>query len=64
MMSYTVTITKRDTLDPVDAQHATDVEIFRQTVEVIDMQAVFSAVNKKPRKPRERKAAAAKAVTT
>ncbi len=57
-MSFTITITQQNELiaaaTPGIANPA--VEVFRQTVEVLDLQAVFSAINKKPRKPRERKA--------
>lgn len=53
-MSFTVTITENKAVTDRDVQEK---EVFRQTVELIDLHAVFSAVNKKPRKPRERKPA-------
>jgi hypothetical protein len=46
-MPFTITITEQKT--PGEAAN----EVFRQTVEVLDLPAVFNAVNKKKRKPRE-----------
>jgi hypothetical protein len=54
-MPFTITITEQKT--PGEAAN----EVFRQTVEVLDLPAVFNAVNKKKRKPRE--TTKAKAVT-
>jgi hypothetical protein len=56
-MPFTITITEDKAVSDRDTAQR---EVFRQTVEVLDLPAVFNAVNKKPRKPRERKA---KAVT-
>lgn len=55
-MSFTITIIESKITDPRDIDDTNSKEVFRQTVEVLDLQAVFSAINKKPRKPRERKA--------
>lgn len=51
-MPFTITITEQKT--PGEAAN----EVFRQTVEVLDLPAVFNAVNKKKRKPREPKSVA------
>lgn len=55
---YTVTVERvaRPT-EPAGPDIST--EIYRQTIETLDLQAVMSAVNKKPRAPRVRKAKAA-----
>lgn len=55
-MSYTITITEdsRSTDRPGGEERHL---IFQQNVEALDIQEVFRAINKKPRKPRERKAA-------
>lgn len=47
-MSFTIIITE-------DQPGGQERKVFQQTVEVLDIPAVFNAVNKKPRKPRERK---------
>jgi hypothetical protein len=56
-MPFTITITEQNTATAANEfADAPGKEVFRQTVEALDLQAVFSAINKKPRKPRERKA--------
>jgi hypothetical protein len=52
-MSFTITITEDKAVSDRDTAQR---EVFRQTVEVLDLPAVFNAVNKKKRKPRETKA--------
>jgi hypothetical protein len=54
-MPYTVTITESRPGDGIDTPN--EREVFRQTVDALDLRTVFAAVNKKPRKARERKAA-------
>lgn len=52
-MSYTIIITD----DQSDRPGGQERKVFQQTVEVLDLPAVFNAVNKKKRKPRETKSA-------
>ena len=43
-------------IEEVDHPDHATVERYRQMVDVLDLPAVMAAVNRKPRKPRERKA--------
>ncbi len=59
-MSFTITITQQD--NELSATTANgfakpSIEVYRQTVEELDLLALMNTINRKKRKPREKKVA-------